>query len=331
MRWIAYGCGPVVLVFSGIAILEYIFTWNSGIDEILLRDVAEAMFTASPGRMALTSASCLFLMSLALLLRDAPKCDTVIDSLLLGAMVIALLGLLSTVYQTDFSIGIVTTSRISQMTALLVFTECIALLAIRPSQGIMRLMSSRTAAGLATRFLLPASFLIPISVAWLHFAGQHTGLYAQFGGVALVAFLNSTLFILLAIGGARWLMRSDEKRQEKDRLFSTVMEHSSGGIALIDSRGTVSFTSSSTNRLLGYPGDEFVGRSFIEITHPDDRLYVTHHLLNVASKHGNVVTVVVRLKHKEGHWLWIEAVARNLMEDPIIHAIVVNYRDITDL
>jgi light-regulated signal transduction histidine kinase (bacteriophytochrome) len=37
-----------------------------------------------------------------------------------------------------------------------------------------------------------------------------------------------------------------------------------------------------------------------------------------------------RRRHKNGHWLWLEGVATNLLGDPAVRAIVTNYRDITE-
>ena len=37
-----------------------------------------------------------------------------------------------------------------------------------------------------------------------------------------------------------------------------------------------------------------------------------------------------RVKHADGSWRWIEAVGKNLLDDPAVGGVVVNYRDITD-
>ena len=36
-----------------------------------------------------------------------------------------------------------------------------------------------------------------------------------------------------------------------------------------------------------------------------------------------------RARHKDGSWRWIEAVRKNLLHNPAVGAIVINYRDIT--
>ncbi len=45
---------------------------------------------------------------------------------------------------------------------------------------------------------------------------------------------------------------------------------------------------------------------------------------------GKPVRMVWRQRHKDGHWMWLEGVATNLLDDPSVRAIVTNYRDITE-
>jgi PAS domain-containing protein len=40
--------------------------------------------------------------------------------------------------------------------------------------------------------------------------------------------------------------------------------------------------------------------------------------------------MVVRRRHKRGHWVWLEALITNQLDDPSVGAIVINYRDITE-
>ena len=44
---------------------------------------------------------------------------------------------------------------------------------------------------------------------------------------------------------------------------------------------------------------------------------------------GSQVSAEVRVRHADGSWLVIEAVAKNLLHDPAVGGIVINYRDVT--
>jgi PAS domain S-box-containing protein len=43
---------------------------------------------------------------------------------------------------------------------------------------------------------------------------------------------------------------------------------------------------------------------------------------------GSNVIIEHRIRHKDGSWRWIEAVATNLLAEPGVNAIVCNYQDI---
>ncbi|MGH9328649.1 MAG: ATP-binding protein, partial [Terriglobia bacterium] len=42
------------------------------------------------------------------------------------------------------------------------------------------------------------------------------------------------------------------------------------------------------------------------------------------------ISTELRYRHKDGSWRWIEALGTNLLEDPSVRAVAINYRDITD-
>src|SRR5207244_149283 len=47
-------------------------------------------------------------------------------------------------------------------------------------------------------------------------------------------------------------------------------------------------------------------------------------------KAGHIVRIECRVRHRDGTWRWTEGAAKNLLDEPGVQAIVVNYRDITE-
>ena len=47
-------------------------------------------------------------------------------------------------------------------------------------------------------------------------------------------------------------------------------------------------------------------------------------------KSSSSVRTEVRVQHKDGSWRIVEAIARNLLDDPIVGGIIVSYRDVTE-
>ncbi len=124
--------------------------------------------------------------------------------------------------------------------------------------------------------------------------------------------------------------RAEEQLRKSERRFRALIENSSDAVSLIGADSTVLYSSPSTSRVLGYSPEEFVGYSGLELVHPDDREYAMKVLSELVQQPGTVVSVQVRVRHKDGSWRWTESVGTNLLDEPSVQAIVVNYRDITE-
>lgn len=114
-----------------------------------------------------------------------------------------------------------------------------------------------------------------------------------------------------------------------DVLFQTLVKHSADAVALINLDGSIKFASESTARVLGYAPGERQDRSAFENLHPDDVEQAKSVFGEILQRPGVPVPAEYRVRHKDGTWRYIEAIAVNRLDDPAVGAIVVNYRDIT--
>src|SRR5690606_1041162 len=64
--------------------------------------------------------------------------------------------------------------------------------------------------------------------------------------------------------------------------------------------------------------------------HPDDMVWTKNQFIEVAKAPGKRISGTFRLHHADGDWRWIEAIATNMLEEPSINAIVINYHDVTE-
>ena len=118
--------------------------------------------------------------------------------------------------------------------------------------------------------------------------------------------------------------------EQSEQLFRVLIEKSSGAIALLDRNGMVLYASPSTTRVLGYTSEEIVGRSALQLIHPDDLEQANHALAAVVEEPGKSLTLEYRVRHKDNGWRWVEVTGTNLLADSSVRAIVLTYRDITE-
>ncbi|GGL94563.1 hypothetical protein GCM10010840_35780 [Deinococcus aerolatus] len=101
-------------------------------------------------------------------------------------------------------------------------------------------------------------------------------------------------------------------------------------ITIIGPRATVISVNAACERLLGHTPEELIGRSLLELVHPDD-LIATHAegagMMQKGKAEQQVATVYQnRYLHKDGHTVWLEWNAMVIPDHPQIYCVA---RDIT--
>ena len=101
-------------------------------------------------------------------------------------------------------------------------------------------------------------------------------------------------------------------------------------IAVLGPDGTIRYASPSVTPVLGHLPEALVGRNVTSLVHPGDLETTRAALALAAAGPGDAPTAELRIRHKDGGWRILEAVGRNLVDDPIVGGIVVNARDVTE-
>ncbi len=122
---------------------------------------------------------------------------------------------------------------------------------------------------------------------------------------------------------------AEDLKHTEHRLRS-MLEHSWGIIVLVDRDGTAKYFSSSVQNILGYTPEELIGHKYDTSIHPDSLDVVTTCMTRLLNTPGGMEAWEAQVRHKDGHWVWIDNVATNLLDNPDVEAVVVNSRDVTD-
>jgi len=121
-----------------------------------------------------------------------------------------------------------------------------------------------------------------------------------------------------------------EKVTSSEVQFRALTEKSSDAIALVDNRGKVLHASLSTKQVTGYTSEEFKElRNPFELVPASERKLVTKLFAKLLKNPGGVERLKYQILHKGGYAIWVESVMTNLLEDPYVRAVVINYSDIT--
>ena len=154
-----------------------------------------------------------------------------------------------------------------------------------------------------------------LAVLWLAFAGSARLLRRQ----------NR----LLVERAAHEQVLTEGLRRSEER-FRSLVRNASDGIMIARADGTVSYESPGVERVLGHPPEARIGRPAFEPVHPDDLAGIERLYRDVAATPDVEATATFRARHADGSYRVVEAVAKNLVDDPAIEGVVVNYRDVTE-
>lgn len=123
---------------------------------------------------------------------------------------------------------------------------------------------------------------------------------------------------------------SREEVHRREVYFRALLENASDGVSSVDAKGNISYFSAPAQRILGYLPAEIIGQSSFDFIHPDDLEKARVAFAELLSQRGKVNTTELRIRTKRGGWHIIESTAQNLLHDPRIGCIVVNFRDVTE-
>ena len=118
--------------------------------------------------------------------------------------------------------------------------------------------------------------------------------------------------------------------RESEKRFRALIENNVDAITLLDAEGITIYDSPAAPGMLGYSPDDWIGRNAFSLIHPDDATRILAIYQNLVITPDLRVDCTFRVHHKSGSWIWLDMVATNLLREPGIKAIVLNYRDITE-
>jgi diguanylate cyclase (GGDEF)-like protein/PAS domain S-box-containing protein len=150
--------------------------------------------------------------------------------------------------------------------------------------------------------------------------------------LVIVGAMGAALLVLLFAafsGASRLLARQNRELRQREERFRSLVQNSIDVQLIVSADATITYESAAVERVLGYRAEDRIGRNALENLHPDDQSRAQQMMTDVARVPASQVATDVRVRHADGSWLVIEAVAKNLLHDPAVGGIVVNYRDIT--
>jgi diguanylate cyclase (GGDEF)-like protein/PAS domain S-box-containing protein len=145
--------------------------------------------------------------------------------------------------------------------------------------------------------------------------------------LAVAMLLAVSAFVALQRRGNRRLRDLLARLGHSELEYRTLADNSGDLVVRMALDGRLLYVSPSVRELLGREPDELAGLR-LELVHPEERDAVRAAMAGVA-RDGGPVTVVYRARHRQGHYVWLESLARRVGGPDGAPEVVYSSRDVT--
>ncbi len=158
-----------------------------------------------------------------------------------------------------------------------------------------------------TAFLvIPIGILLSVSVVWVFFRQRNISKMVQDQVVLRTQELENT-----------------------SRKFRVITDNAYDLISILTLDGRLDYTNSAYHRILGYSREELKDKQFIDLIHENDIAGYAESIHKII-ENSSSEEVTFRLKHKKGHWVYLESVAKGFYSSNWqLSGIVIHSRDIS--
>jgi diguanylate cyclase (GGDEF)-like protein/PAS domain S-box-containing protein len=147
-------------------------------------------------------------------------------------------------------------------------------------------------------------------------------------------FNRADLWLLKAVsavfGAALRRCAAERALAASEERFRAMIHNATDGVRLLDAELRLQWASPAVTAITGWTVEDLVDpdRRFA-LVHPEDRERVSASRAEALLRPGDAVLCAYRCRHADGHWIDLEEVMTNLLDDPAVRGIVANMRDVT--
>ncbi len=117
---------------------------------------------------------------------------------------------------------------------------------------------------------------------------------------------------------------------KNEKRFRGLIENNNDIIRLSDENFKPIYRSPNLERITGWKNEDIEEEGDFMLVHPEDRGKMVSFLNDIKSNPEKIIPISYRIKHKEGHFIWVEGTAINMLHDEAIKGIITNFRDVTE-
>jgi len=249
-----------------VSLLEYLFTWNFGIDQLLF-DLAPSVTPEElrPGLMSPLSGLSFLLLGTGLAFLDSKNRSLrwLVEFVPPAVVFTATFGILDYVLDRGTS-----HTHIAPLTALILWPLAVGIACARTASGTGALLVSSGPAGTLVRRLLPASVVVPILIGWLRWTGVESHFFSNWTGVAITTVSAAALLggltnwtALVVERGEQERRRVEEELHESQQRLQGIIGSALDAIITVDEEQRIVLFNPAAEKMFGCESANSLGCS----------------------------------------------------------------------
>jgi len=271
------------------------------------------------------------------------------------SLLVSIFSIISYFYGVKEFFGFLTYIPMSLHSAIVFMVVGMAVLFMNNEFGFMSVITSSYSGGTISRLLIPTAVLAPFLVGYVRLVSERKSpIPVELGIAFLITFIVVLLFSMilmvsfiinrkdierkiaedkLALVNSELEKKVEERSREiysNEKRYRSLIENSAEGITLLNDKLMPIYQSPAVTLITGYDLEERKINNGLELIHENDQSAAKNLFTSLLTNPNRSFPFLYRIKHKKGHFTWIEGVVINLLSDPDINSIVTNYRDVTE-
>jgi PAS domain S-box-containing protein len=146
-------------------------------------------------------------------------------------------------------------------------------------------------------------------------------------GSRAVVFVSVAIVISILNGQRR---KAEDRLCQREKHLRQIIENSSDIITIIGADGTIAFESPAAEQVTGHAAETMIGKSVFAYIHPEDHPAARTALAKLLATPGATSEPLeLRFATADGSYRTLEAIGKNLVDEPGIRGILIHSRDIS--
>ena len=125
------------------------------------------------------------------------------------------------------------------------------------------------------------------------------------------------------------MLHFPRESSESENFVRLLLEHAHDAIHIVDENGVSVFDTASRTGILGFDGDEVIGRNNYHLIHEEDRDAVAASVEQIF-REGRAGPIEYRIRHHDGSWRTYESIGRRYVDEDGRRLAIINTRETTE-